>query len=99
MLQQDKKIVLDPFMMRQYSMILDASSKDLNSLDELKSELDEFKNIETASEARDLVYKKYPKFKESNSFTNMGVKYCLKDNSEGLTLIIYFNDSIECFSY
>lgn len=99
MINQDSKIILDPFIFRQYSMVLDVASKESSSLNCLKSELAEFKNIVTIEEARNLVYKKYPKFNESCSFTNMGVKYCLKDKLDSLTLIVYFNDSIECFSY
>ena len=99
MLKQDGKIVLDPFIANQYSIIYNNLSKESNGLNYLKSELAEFKNIETAQEARDLVYKKYPKFKESKTFINMGIKYCLKDNLDSLTLIVYFNDSIECFTF
>lgn len=99
MLKQNSKIISDPYIMKQYSLILDASLKESSSIEYLKSELTKFKGIETINEARSLVYETFPKFKESDSYSYMGIKYCLKDSSDNLTLIVYFNDSIECFSF
>lgn len=98
-LKQENRIILDPFMMKQYSMLLNSSSKDMDETNKLMLELKDLENIEDIEEARNLIYRKFPKFRETKCFVNMGVKYCLKDKSDKLSLFVYFNDSIKCFSY
>ena len=98
-IMQNGKIVLDPIMMRQYSMTLNMMNEESDKISELKKELEEFKSIETIEEARKRIYEKFPKFKENTSFANMGVKYMLHDTEENVRFLAWFTDEIICFDY
>ena len=93
------KIVLDEIMMRQYSMAITMYSEESDKLSKLKVEFQELGKIQEIKQAREYVYKKFPKFKDHTAFEIMGVKYMIMDKKSNLRVLAWFTDEIICYDF
>ena len=79
--------------------MLQQCNKEQDDLKNLKAEFQQFKSIKKLEDARELVYKIYPKFKDNRSFVNLGVRYSIYDDKNFLRLLGWFPDEIICYDF
>lgn len=96
---QEKSVrIIDPLAMQMNYLIQQATTEKLN-LKKLKEEFRKFSSISLFLEARNMIYSTYPRFRESKSFMNFGVKYFLYDMPNTIRLLAWFPDEIICYEY
>ena len=91
---QPREIVIDPMLMQQYTAVLKQYNDETDEIDKLKEQFNQLSEIETQEEAREFIYKEYPKFKDNTSFSILGVNYLLYDSEEVVRIVAWFTDEI-----
>ncbi|MBO5738926.1 hypothetical protein J6R97_06260 [bacterium] len=94
-----EKILLDPFMLRQYTMILSLTSEEYHSKERVKKELEQLRGLEDINEARELIYRLCPSLKEHPTYYYDGVKFTLRDTEDKLSLLVKLNTEIMSYSF
>lgn len=98
-LDNSNKIILNKILMTQYSMALNMVQTESESIKKLKQSFTQLDDIKEIYDARDFVYKNFPKFKDTKSYVEMGVKFVISDSKNHLRILAWFKDGIICYDY
>jgi hypothetical protein len=93
------KIVLDEFMLRQYSMVMNVASDEYQKKIQIKSDLEQLESLKDINEARELIYNLFPDLKEQSTCYYEGIEFRLRDSEEKLSLLVKLNREIKSYSF